>query len=538
MTLTATINRIQFTGDGATITVPITFVFWDLDDPQVVHRTTAGVLTTWTRGTQYTLTGGSGETGTLTVITSPTDNTPAVDETLTITSNLAFTQPTNLTLGGDLNTDDLEQQLDQLSRQIQQLEERLNRAVTIPVSDATTLTTELPISSTRASTRISFDANGNVTTTTSDLNTGTATTAFIDTLLDDGDAATARATLVAPGTGVANTFTELQRWSTGVDVASAAALTLGTDGNAYDITGTTAITSIGTLGIGTWVLLQFDGALTLTHHVTNLILPGGEDIITVAGDIGLFYEYASADWRLISWNSQIPIHQLKSVDPSQKVTFFDDFIGTISTPISSTAGSGTGNVAATISAGAGGRVTLTSASDDGAHSANVSTITLDVLDWRADQGGLILETSLEIDDVSEAVLFVGFTDTISTTVELPIYKTSGADTIDSDATNACGICYDVDGTTDEWFHGGVKAGTDTAATHSGSSPSDGTRVTLRVEVSSAGAVEGFVNGTSIGTATANAVTATTPLTPAIFIGNRSANQVIATIDYLWVQANR
>ena len=42
-------------------------------------------------------------------------------------------------------------------------------------------------------------------------------------------------------------------WSKGSDVASAGALTLGTDGNYFDITGTTTITSIATLGIGTVV---------------------------------------------------------------------------------------------------------------------------------------------------------------------------------------------------------------------------------------------------------------------------------------------
>jgi hypothetical protein len=51
-------------------------------------------------------------------------------------------------------------------------------------------------------------------------------------------------------------------------------------------------------------------------------------------------------------------------------------------------------------------------------------------------------------------------------------------------------------------------------------------------------VQGFINGTAIGVPVANAVTATVALTPAIIIGNRSANQVTATIDYVWVQQNR
>ena len=87
----------------------------------------------------------------------------------------------------------------------------------------------------------------------------------------------------------------------GSDISSATGLTLGKDGNLFDVTGTTTITTIGTQGIGSIVILQFDGALTFTHHSTNLILPGAANIITAAGDIAVMYEYASADWRCISY---------------------------------------------------------------------------------------------------------------------------------------------------------------------------------------------------------------------------------------------
>lgn len=97
----------------------------------------------------------------------------------------------------------------------------------------------------------------------------------------------------------ANTFTGVQRWAKGADVASASALTLGTDGNYFDITGTAPITSIGSLGVGTWVKLHFDGALTLTHHATDLVLAGAANITTAAGDEIEFAEYASGDWRMV-----------------------------------------------------------------------------------------------------------------------------------------------------------------------------------------------------------------------------------------------
>lgn len=130
---------------------------------------------------------------------------------------------------------------------------------------------------------------------------------------------------------------ELQK---GADVASAGALTLGTDGNYFDITGTTTITSIGTLGIGTVVTLHFDGALTLTHNATDLVLPGGANITTAAGDEFTFVEYAAGDWRCIGYalasgesiiggSGNFPA----STDSSDKTTAYTVVSGDINTNI-------------------------------------------------------------------------------------------------------------------------------------------------------------------------------------------------------------
>ena len=89
--------------------------------------------------------------------------------------------------------------------------------------------------------------------------------------------------------------------SKGSDIASATALSLGVDGNAFDVTGTTTITSIGTQGIGSHITLHFDGILTFTHHSTDLILPGAANITTAVGDIAVMHEYASGDWRCVSY---------------------------------------------------------------------------------------------------------------------------------------------------------------------------------------------------------------------------------------------
>ena len=109
------------------------------------------------------------------------------------------------------------------------------------------------------------------------------------------DGATIGAT--TPSTGAfttlsaTKTFTQRQ----GTDVASAGAMTLG-DGNVFDITGVTTINTIVTKGVGTIVVLEFDGILQLTHS-NDLFLPTAANITTAAGDIATFYEYATGDWR-------------------------------------------------------------------------------------------------------------------------------------------------------------------------------------------------------------------------------------------------
>ena len=96
----------------------------------------------------------------------------------------------------------------------------------------------------------------------------------------------------------------------GADIASASALPLLTDGNFFDVTGTTTITSINTSGkVGTKITLQFGGILILTHHATDLILPTGANITTAAGDVAEFVEYASGDWVCTNYErkSGIPL---------------------------------------------------------------------------------------------------------------------------------------------------------------------------------------------------------------------------------------
>jgi len=155
------------------------------------------------------------------------------------------------------------------------------------------------------------DNNADATITTQGtgdliLNTNNGTNAGNITL---ADGANGNISITPNGTGNVALGGELDcngnqiQWSQGADVASATALAVLTDGNYFDVTGTTTITSINTTGgVGTLIKLHFDGALTLTHDATDLILPGGANITTAAGDEAEFIEYASGDYRCTNYS--------------------------------------------------------------------------------------------------------------------------------------------------------------------------------------------------------------------------------------------
>ncbi len=64
------------------------------------------------------------------------------------------------------------------------------------------------------------------------------------------------------------------------------------------ITGTVTITSLGT-GTNRFKIARFNGILTLTHNATSLILPGGANITTAAGDTMGVISDGSSNARVI-----------------------------------------------------------------------------------------------------------------------------------------------------------------------------------------------------------------------------------------------
>lgn len=86
----------------------------------------------------------------------------------------------------------------------------------------------------------------------------------------------------------------------GADVASASTIDLdAATGNLVDVTGTTTITAI-TLSDGRFRTVRFTGALTLTNGA-SLVLPGGQNITTAAGDYAIFRGYSAGVVRCVDY---------------------------------------------------------------------------------------------------------------------------------------------------------------------------------------------------------------------------------------------
>lgn len=93
------------------------------------------------------------------------------------------------------------------------------------------------------------------------------------------------------------------------NLASATTTSLGTitSHNAF-ITGTVTITSFGSAADVSYPLyfVRFQGALTLTHNGTSLIIPGGLNITTTVGDNALMEYLGSGNWRVRGYNYANP----------------------------------------------------------------------------------------------------------------------------------------------------------------------------------------------------------------------------------------
>lgn len=186
MTISSNEPRKAYNGNGSTVdfTTPVFQVEADL---KVYVDEVLQTLTT-----HYTVTGGSGSTGTVSFVTAPATGTANV----TIFCDPAMTQGLDLVENDANPAETREAAFDKLTLLVQRLSERLDRALTLADSDGQTdAVLTLPSESDRASSFLAFDADGEPIAT-SGVSLGAATVStFVETMLDDADDAAVRTTI-------------------------------------------------------------------------------------------------------------------------------------------------------------------------------------------------------------------------------------------------------------------------------------------------------------------------------------------------------
>lgn len=130
---------------------------------------------------------------------------------------------------------------------------------------------------------------------------------------------------------------DVANWTDTDTIASAGTTNLSTvEGTYITVSGTTTITAFGTLKSGMFKFLKFDGALTLTHNATSLILPRAANITTVAGDIAAFVSLGSGNWRCLFVERATVASALSDLGLNGgSLTVADDAVGTIVPPANS-----------------------------------------------------------------------------------------------------------------------------------------------------------------------------------------------------------
>ena len=161
-TLSTTYEPEQYNTNGSTTQFQIQWGFFDTTDLTVIYTDSAGTDTTLTEGSgadKYTVYAPNSDYSSGATITTGT--TYPSSGKITITRTVPYGQ--DLSINGDfVPAKPLETQLDKLAAQIQQTEDSIGRTLTIPVTDASGLTTELPNAETRANKTVLFDASGNI----------------------------------------------------------------------------------------------------------------------------------------------------------------------------------------------------------------------------------------------------------------------------------------------------------------------------------------------------------------------------------------
>ncbi len=156
---TTTVKTALLAGNGSTVVFTFGFSYTATSEVVVTKRiTSTGVPATQTETTHYSVSAPSDTGGTVTFVTAP-----AATETVTISRTSTDTQTNDIDAASYVSLTSLEASHDRTMRLVQELQEETARCFKIPITDSTSLDTEIENSVERAGLFPYFGDDGSIT---------------------------------------------------------------------------------------------------------------------------------------------------------------------------------------------------------------------------------------------------------------------------------------------------------------------------------------------------------------------------------------
>lgn len=226
-------------------------------------------------------------------------------------------------------------------------------------------------------------------------------------------------------------------------------------------------------------------------------------------------------------------------DPQDYAIDFDDFLGDgLLSHWSGAKGTNLNSVAPTVALTgalrAKGHMLMTSG-DTTVVAESIVSLTKG-LNYKPSYGTIYMKAAIVLSLATNISLNVGFSDKLATTTLEEPFSISGT-TITSNAADAACFVFDTAQTNDFFHCQGVKNNTDTALLNTAIAPVANITVILEIEIDTAGNAKFWINNALVASV-ANAVTATSLLTPIFTVMSRGVTIRNVFADYVFVSQKR
>jgi len=162
MTISTTIIKSSYSGNGSTTAFTYNFKITDQDDIEVIIRSANGTETVKTLTTHYTVSGVGGNSGT---VTFTAGNIPVTGETVLLRRSTPQTQAMDLIDNDPMSAETIEDAHDKVVAITQELQEQIDRSIKLSRTNTMTSTEFTVDASSRANKILAFDSAGEISVT-------------------------------------------------------------------------------------------------------------------------------------------------------------------------------------------------------------------------------------------------------------------------------------------------------------------------------------------------------------------------------------